>query len=104
MSGRSVMPCTTSVTSTTAKDVKKIRSRYGKLTGSASAAASVTIPRRPHQPTTYEARPESATRSCGVPAPFARGLQRQRLTAAAPDTHAILETITATQTAAATPR
>ena len=38
--------------STTAKAVSRMRSRYGKLSGNAKAAASVTMPRIPHQDTT----------------------------------------------------
>ena len=108
MSGRSVMPWTTSVPSTTENAVNRIRSRYGNAgtvappVGSASAAASVTIPRMPHQPTTAAARVESAT-AFAVRAPSGAGRQRQRLNAAAPDTHAIRARMVAAHTAAAMP-
>ena len=52
ISGRSVRPWITSEPSTTAKAVSRIRSRYGKSSGSANAAASVTMPRMPHHDTT----------------------------------------------------
>src|SRR6266571_4183875 len=55
MSGASDSPCTTSVTAITTKVRKMMRSRCGNgasfsmVIGSASAAASDTIPRMPHQ-------------------------------------------------------
>ena len=57
MSGRTVMPCTTSVPSTTQKAVKQDEVPVGEgrsrpPSGKASAAASVTMPRMPHQATT----------------------------------------------------
>ena len=56
ISGPTVIPWTTSVPSTTQKAVKRMKSRWGKAalppSGSASAAASVTMPRMPHHPTT----------------------------------------------------
>ncbi len=108
MSGRSVSPWSTSVPSTTPNAVTRIRSRYGNgappspPVGSASAAASVTVPRMPHHPTTAAPRAVSATASCGPGVPSARGRQRQRLNAAAPVTHAMRARMTAAHTAAAT--
>ena len=48
ISGRKVRPWITSEPSTTANAVSRMRSRYGKASGSAKAAASVTMPRIPH--------------------------------------------------------
>src|SRR5687767_15610152 len=56
----------------------------------------------PHQATTAAARALRPTASRGPGVPSGRGRQRHRLKAAAPVTHAILATITAPQTAAAT--
>ena len=61
MSGRTVMPCTTRVPSTTQKAAKSMKSRNGNgasgpLSGRARAAASVTMPRMPHQATTAASR------------------------------------------------
>ena len=51
-----VMPCTTSVASTTAKAVSTTTSRCGKFSGRMNAVASVTRPRIPHQPASTPCR------------------------------------------------
>ena len=65
-----VSPCPTSVTNTMPTASRMTRSRYGNgspfgsATGIASAAASETTPRIPHQPTSVDTRAEAGSRRC----------------------------------------
>ena len=71
--------------------------------GSASAAASVTVPRMPHHATTAAAFLDRPTASWRAAVPSGAGRHHQRLTAAAPDTQANRARIVAAHTAAAMP-
>src|SRR5207302_9695355 len=70
--------------------------------GRASTATSLTLPRMPHQATKAPARGDNAMASVGPGVPSARGRQRQRLSAAPPETQAMRARIVAAQTANAT--
>ena len=101
-SGFSVSPWMTSVPSTTQNAVSTIRSRYGKPAGSASAAASVTMPRMPAQAMT---RPlPTVGRSIGRGGWKPNRRSRQRITALKDMCQAKRTTITVTSTAPATTR